>query len=326
MEDAPLFLTRRDFVGAAGVFGLAANGNLPLRPVISGGAAAPNKADTMIERAFLRLNEGLIHYRSAGTFAGSQTTGPLPLYMAHAGPGSSLGMEGLMSRLAPTRFCIAPDMLGNGDSAAPATDSTTMEYYAGCAVRMLDALKIERVDFYGSHTGAQIAIELAVKWPDRVGRLVLDGMPLFANDLKRDLLANYAPAVQPDEFGGHLLWAWNFVRDQFLFWPHYAHDVQHRLPNGLLSPRQLHLGVVDVLKALDTYRIAYQAAFAQDVRGLVPRIRAPVLFTATERDPLHTYLEEVAALLPGAKKLLFPREAVTVDRAAAIQDFLDARG
>ncbi len=231
-----------------------------------------------------------------------------------------------MSRLAPTRFCIAPDMLGNGDSAAPATDSTTMEYYAGCAVRMLDALKIERVDFYGSHTGAQIAIELAVKWPDRVGRLVLDGMPLFANDLKRDLLANYAPAVQPDEFGGHLLWAWNFVRDQFLFWPHYAHDVQHRLPNGLLSPRQLHLGVVDVLKALDTYRIAYQAAFAQDVRGLVPRIRAPVLFTATERDPLHTYLEEVAALLPGAKKLLFPREAVTVDRAAAIQDFLDARG
>jgi pimeloyl-ACP methyl ester carboxylesterase len=137
-------------------------------------------------------------------------------------------------------------------------------------------------------------------------------------------LAKYAPAVRPDDFGGHLLWAWNFVRDQFLFWPHYAHDVQHRLPNGLLPARELHLGVVDVLKALDTYRIAYQAAFAQDVRSLVPRIRAPVLFTATERDPLHTYLDEVAGLLPGAKKLLFARAAGLADRAAAIQDFLDA--
>ena len=199
-----------------------------------------------------------------------------------------------------------------------------MEYYAGCAMRLLDALQIDRVDFYGSHTGAQIAIELAVKWPDRVGRLVLDGLPLFTEDFKRDLLANYAPAVQPDEFGGHLLWAWNFVRDQFLFWPHYAHDVQHRLPNGLLPARELHRGVVDVLKALDTYRIAYQAAFAQDVRSLVPRIRAPVLFTATERDPLHIYLDEVAALRPGAAKLRFPREAGMADRAAAIQNFLDA--
>jgi pimeloyl-ACP methyl ester carboxylesterase len=100
--------------------------------------------------------------------------------------------------------------------------------------------------------------------------------------------------------------------------------VQHRLPNGLLPARELHLGVVDVLKALGTYRIAYQAAFAQDVRSLVPRIRAPVLFTATERDPLHTYLDEVAALLPGAKKMLFARESGMADRAAAIEDFLDS--
>jgi pimeloyl-ACP methyl ester carboxylesterase len=321
MDDAPLFLTRRDFVGATGVLGLAGNGNLPARPGVARGSGATDGAATMIERSFLRLSEGLIHYRSAGTRSAGKK---LPLYMAHAGPGSSLGMEGLMSRLSPTRFCLAPDMLGNGDSAPPATDSTTMEYYAGCAIRMLDALKIERVDFYGSHTGAQIAIELAVKWPDRVGRLVLDGLPLFADDFKHDLLANYAPAVQPDEFGGHLLWAWNFVRDQFLFWPHYAHDVQHRLPNGLLPARELHLGVVDVLKALDTYRIAYQAAFAQDVRSLVPRIRAPVLFTATERDPLHTYLDEVAALLPGAGKRLFARQAGMTDRAAAIEDFLDS--
>ena len=120
------------------------------------------------------------------------------------------------------------------------------------------------------------------------------------------------------------MWAWNFVRDQFLYWPHYAHDAQNRLANGLLPPKDLHLGVVDVLKALDTYRIAYQAAFAQDVRSLLPRIRSPVLLTATERDPLHIYLDEVARLLPGAGKILFGRQAGAADRVAAIREFLDA--
>lgn len=316
--DARVLLTRRDFVGA-GALGLTAS-STPAPQADAREASMAVQARDMIDRAFLRVREGLVHYRHCGR----RDAGATPLYMAHAGPGSSLGMESLMTRLAPTRWCIAPDMLGNGDSAAPAADATTMHYYADCAIRLLDLLGIDRVDFYGSHTGAQIAIEIAVKWPDRIGRLFLDGLPLFAEDFKRDLLANYAPEVRPDEFGGHLAWAWNFVRDQFLFWPHYAHDVRHRLPNGLLPARELHLGVVDVLKALDTYQIAYRAAFSQDVRGLVPRIRAPVLFSATERDPLHMYLDDVAALLPGARKVLFSRDSGAAERAAAIQEFLDA--
>jgi pimeloyl-ACP methyl ester carboxylesterase len=250
----------------------------------------------LIDRGFLRVSEGLIHYRSAGA---RRAGGPLPLYLAHAGPGSSAGMVGLMTEFAPTRFAVAPDMLGNGDSARPARDDTNMLYYAETVIRTLDLLKIERIDFYGSHTGAQIGCEVAVKWPDRVRRLVLDGLPLFPDDFKQQLLARYAPKVEPDEFGGHLAWAWNFVRD-------------------------LHLGVLDVLKALDTYRIAYQAAFAQDVRRLLPLIKAPVLLTATERDPLHIYLDDVAALLPGAQKILFPRGISSADRVAPIKAFLDA--
>jgi hypothetical protein len=153
--------------------------------------------------------------------------------------------------------------------------------------------------------------------------LVLEGLPLFPDGFKEQLLARYAPAVAPDDFGGHLAWAWNFVRDQFLYWPHYAHDAQNRLANGLLPPQDLHLGVVDVLKALDTYHIAYRAAFAQDVRGLLAGIHAPVLLTATERDPLHIYLDDVARLLPGARKVLFARGADLAERVAAMRNFLD---
>jgi pimeloyl-ACP methyl ester carboxylesterase len=329
-DDVPS-LTRRDFVGAARALGLITAGvasqqaaakvappnESPVQPRPEGVA----KANKAIDRGFLRVGEGLIHYRSAGE---RRDGGPLPVYAAHPGPGSSLGMVGLLLELAPTRFAFAPDMLGNGDSAPPASETTDMTYYADCAIRTLDLLKIERCDFYGSHTGAQIGCELAARWPDRVRRLVLDGLPLYPDDFKLQLLANYAPRVEPDDYGGHLAWAWNFVRDQFLYWPHYAHDGQNRLANSLLPPRDLHFGVVDVLKALDTYRIAYQAAFAQDVRALLPRIKAPVLLTSTERDPLHIYLDDVAALLPGAQKILFARGVSPAGRMAPIRAFLDA--
>jgi pimeloyl-ACP methyl ester carboxylesterase len=336
MADDILSLSRRDFVGTASALGLIVAGATS-RP--GAAQAAPpdenpaqsqppksqsqgvSKVDKVIDRGFLRVSEGLIHYRSAGE---RRDGGPLPLYVAHPGPGSSLGMVGLLLEFAPSRFAVAPDMLGNGDSAPPASDKTDMTYYADCAIRTLDLLKIEKCDFYGSHTGAQIGCEVAARWPDRVRRLVLDGLPLFPDDFKQQLLANYAPKVEPDEYGGHLAWAWNFVRDQFLYWPHYAHDGQNRLANSLLPPKDLHSGVVDVLKALDTYRIAYQAAFAQDVRALLPRIKAPVLLTSTERDPLHIYLDDVAALLPGAHKILFARGVSPADRVAPIRTFLDA--
>jgi pimeloyl-ACP methyl ester carboxylesterase len=327
MAEYSLGLTRRRFVGGSGALGLvpvvsttgavakaAVDEAAPIAPPVK-----PAPQPDMIDRAFVRLKEGLVHYR----YAGSRQSSKLPLYLAHAGPGSSLGMAELIREFAPTRFAIAPDMLGNGDSAPPASENTNMPYYAECAVRLLDSQKIEKVDFLGSHTGAQIGIEVAARWPDRVRRLVLDGLPLFPEDFKKDLLANYAPKVEPDEYGGHLMWAWNFVRDQFLYWPHYNHDAAHRLANGILPPRAMHGGVVDVLKCLDTYRIAYQAAFAQDVRSILPQVKAPVLFMATERDPLHFYLDDVAALMPGAKKMLFVRGSPPEDRFKAIREFLD---
>jgi pimeloyl-ACP methyl ester carboxylesterase len=325
MIDDKIALSRRSFVGGSGALGLlpakaVAQQSAPPTPV-SEGNAPPIRPDQSVDRGFLRVSEGLIHYRFGGV---QENSVHLPLYMAHAGPGSSLSMVGLIKQFSDSRLTVAPDMLGNGDSAPPASENTNMLYYAECVVRILDLLKIDRIDFYGSHTGAQIGCELAVKWPDRVRRLVFDGLPLFPEDFKQLLLANYAPKVEPDEFGGHLLWTWNFVRDQSLYWPHFLHDADHRLANGLASPRDMHLGVIDVLKALDTYRIAYQAAFAQNVADLLPRIKSPVLLMAIERDPLHFYLDDVARLLPRAQKILFKRASNPNDRIAAIRSFLDS--
>jgi pimeloyl-ACP methyl ester carboxylesterase len=273
-----------------------------------------------IDRSFLRLAEGLVHYRSVGR---PQASDGVPIYLAHAGPGSSRAFEGLLPQLCTRRFVFAPDMLGNGDSAAPASDSVDIDYYVDCAVRIMDSLGIAVVDFYGSHTGAQIGCQLAVTHPDRVRRLVLDGIPMFPDALRQRLLAQYAPAMAPDAYGTHLPWAWNFVRDQSLYWPYFDRQPAARLGNDVLPTEQLQLAVTDVLKALGTYHIAYRAAFAQDLRPLLPELRCPVLLMASERDPLHVYLDEAAALVPHAIKRLWSRAAPPQERIAALCEFLD---
>ena len=42
--------------------------------------------------------------------------------------------------------------------------------------RLIDGLEVPRVDIYGSHTGDRIASEFATAFPDRVRRVVLDGI------------------------------------------------------------------------------------------------------------------------------------------------------
>ncbi len=278
-------------------------------------------ANGAIDRAFLRLSEGLVHYRFVRPLAASKLT---PLYFAHAGPGSSRAFEPLLPVFGGERFTFAPDMLGNGDSAPPAAGTLDISYYVDCAVRVMDALKLQRVDFYGSHTGAQIGVQLAVSHPQRVRRLVLDGLPMFPDDFRRRLLQHYAPAVKPDDFGGHLAWAWNFVRDQSLYWPYFDRQAANRLANDVAPADLLHPAVTDVLKALSTYHIAYRAAFAQDLRPLLPQLRCPTLVMASERDPLSIYLDEAAALVPHANKMRWPRSATLAERIAAVVAFLQA--
>jgi len=273
----------------------------------------------LIDRSFARLAEGLIHYRHAGLGAHIAT----PLYMAHAGPGSSRGLEPLMALLAAGRPVIAPDMPGNGDSAAPLTTPTDIAYYADAALRLLDTLRIEKADFYGSHTGAFIGAELALTHPDRVGKLILDGVMLLSDEERPIMLEKYAPAVAPDLHGGHLVWAHSFMRDMMLFYPYFERDAQHRLPNGVPPADMLHAGVVDVLKALGTYHHAYRAAFSWDAAARLPQLRCPVLLTSTMRDPLYTDLEKAALLVPHARSQLLGLDSGWDERAQMIADFLD---
>jgi len=282
-------------------------------------------ADIEIDRAFLRIREGLVHYRHAGAENVGKANAPLPLYMVHAGPGSSAGLAPLIGELAKTRRVIAPDTLGNGDSAAPGIKDPDLSYYADSVVRILDALKIEKVDYFGTHTGAHIGVELLLTRPDRVRKAIFDGVGMFPDDMKAQMLANYAPEVHPDDFGRQFMWAWQFVRDQAIHFPYFLRDPAHRLSKTSVgSAEGLHRSVVEVLKALTTYHNGYRAVFKHDTRGRLKLLKGtPLLFTGAEPDPLTAYIDEASSLVPGSKRLLVAMGQSLGARADALRGFLD---
>lgn len=67
---------------------------------------------------------------------------------------------------------IAPDLPGFGDSAKPIR-SYDAAFYASWLIDFLDALGIEKAHLIGNSMGGRIAIETALRVPDRVDRVAL---------------------------------------------------------------------------------------------------------------------------------------------------------
>jgi pimeloyl-ACP methyl ester carboxylesterase len=244
-------------------------------------------------RAFADLPDRQVHFRHAGA-AG------VPLLMLHAAPGSSRTLDRLGDSLAATRRVLATDRPGSGDSPALPLAAPEIADFARAEFAFLDSLGLNRVDIYGAHTGACVAIEMAIQAPTRARRLVLDGVGLFSDAEVAAYLHAYAPAMQPDLAGTHLAWAFQFCRDQMLFFPWFDRRRETARGLGLLSAQALHASVLDVLKSLETYHLGYHASFRYPSRARLPLLSQPVLAIAASDDPLHAHLQEALRLIPNA--------------------------
>ena len=105
-----------------------------------------------------------IAYRMAGE-------GPT-LLLVHGLAGSSRTWRSVMPSLAKECRVIAPDLLGHGESATPATDYS-LGGFAAMLRDLLAALEIDRVTVVGQSLGGGIAMQLAYQHPELAERLVL---------------------------------------------------------------------------------------------------------------------------------------------------------
>jgi pimeloyl-ACP methyl ester carboxylesterase len=276
-------------------------------------AAVEPLVGPFVDREFVRLAEGLMHYRVVGE-------GP-PLVMLHASPSSSATLEalGVAVAAAAGRRVFMPDTPGNGLSVPLLQDAPELADYAEMMARFCAALGLGVVDVYGTHTGAHIGIEWALMAGGAVRQLVLDGVAVMDAAARADYLAHYAPPRAPDAHGTQFPWAFNMIRDQMIFWPHYRQDAAHLRAGGQFDPALLHGLTMDLLMALPSYHHAYRAVFGHDVLARLGMVAQPLLFLRHAEAPLEAGAEAALAQLPAA------RVAQTDDlaaRVAAIANFL----
>jgi pimeloyl-ACP methyl ester carboxylesterase len=256
--------------------------------VYAGVTTSGRKAMATIQRYYTTANDRRIHYRRGGD-------GP-PLVMMHASSGSSLSLQGLAGRLAERYSVIAIDTPGYGESAPLELEVPETADFADALSLTLDALNVPRASLYGSHTGANIAMEFAIRHPHRVHRLVLNGLGAYTPEEQQWLLDNYIPFFIPASDGSHLVQAWTMRRDMSLFRPWFNRTQQGRLSRDMPSPDQIHDSVVDLLRGGNNYRKGYRAAFCYDGVGSLQKLTVPTALLTRENDPLNRYLEQAGGL------------------------------
>jgi pimeloyl-ACP methyl ester carboxylesterase len=251
------------------------------------------------DRRFARTAAGLVHLRTLAVASGAADSPPL--WMMHACPASSASLQPLMRALEPlARPLCAADLAGYGDSDPLPLAEPEVTDFAGQMLASWDALGIASADVYGFHTGAHVAIEMALLAPKRVTRLVLDGLLVLHDTERGEYLERYAPPMTPDEHGTQVFRALNFIRDQAWFFPHFRRDAAHNLRGPAMPAPVLHALTVDLLKATESYHLGYRAVFRHKVLERAARLGQPVLLLADSNDPTRRGLSAVAARLPTA--------------------------
>lgn len=103
------------------------------------------------------------------------------LFLHGSGPGATglSNWERIIDDLGDRFHCLAPDMIGFGDSAHPLDAPRGMgpfnELRARAIVALLDELGLEKAHLVGNSMGGQLALILMLDHPDRVGKVVLMG-------------------------------------------------------------------------------------------------------------------------------------------------------
>lgn len=286
----------------------------------------PSPRTGAVTRRYVDTSQGQVHvFQTAGDDGARRP----PLLLIHQSPGTAAAVEPLLRALAPERVVLAPDHLGNGDSDPPPTTSTDIARYADVLDEVLGGLGHEQVDVWGSHTGSLIGMELAIRHPRRVRRLVLDGITLFDRAETDDILAHYFVSTEPDPYGLHLLRTWNVRLDMYLFWPWYRHTAEAANDHPMPPAERIHAWVLDMLVTGPTWHVAYRAAFSYPTAERVPLLATPTLLVAGPTDPLRRFNADAAALQPALATATTAGTATPealAATAATIRTFLDQGG
>ncbi|MDJ0733929.1 MAG: alpha/beta hydrolase [Nostocaceae cyanobacterium] len=111
-----------------------------------------------------KLSVGLIFWREVG--------GGIPVVFLHGPWHDSSQWVSIMELLSEDFHCLAPDLLGFGESDFPNVHHS-IDLHVECLAELLASLKLEKVHLVGHSLGGWIAASYALKYPEKIYNLVL---------------------------------------------------------------------------------------------------------------------------------------------------------
>lgn len=124
----------------------------------------------IIEGKYCEIDDGLkLHFHDVGT-------GPAVVFLHGSGPGASGYSNFKLNFPAISRAgyrTIVPDLIGYGHSSKPADREYHLDFFVDCIVSLLDRIGVDTCCLVGNSLGGAIAIRLALRFSERVNKLVL---------------------------------------------------------------------------------------------------------------------------------------------------------
>jgi pimeloyl-ACP methyl ester carboxylesterase len=216
--------------------------------------------------------------------------------LLHQNPSSSVEYESFAAEMARDRRVIAFDTPGFGMSDRPA-ERPGLEGYAAAFAEGIDALDLAargKVDVFGFHTGTYLAVELALLRPDRVGRLILSGIPFRPPDQRAERLA---AALAPFTFNDDGTQVFDHLRKMWAF------TVQERDQATPLD-RAVQL-FLERIRPMPFQSWPYVGVWSYEAEARLPQVAAPVLILQPH-EPLLEHSRAAAGLFRSVTWVEFP--------------------
>lgn len=264
-------------------------------------------------RGYVDTDTGQVHFRRV------DGTG-MPVVLLHFTPWSSAQFEWVLEAAAARRqAAVAFDFIGYGRSD-PLPTNWSLADYANNIIAACDRLNITRACIVGGHFAAAVAVEMALCFPARVARLVLDGCPVWSADERARITAAAVPeAPAAAEDGGHVSWAWQRVLWLRRIWT-------PGLAVNAATANYWHAALVDAMATRFDLRPS-QAFATHDLAARLSQVTCPTLLLTAEQEPLAQCLPLARQILPSAQCHRFaglhPLLDIAGDRARRAADYWD---
>jgi pimeloyl-ACP methyl ester carboxylesterase len=141
------------------------------------------------EECYLNRPDGKIYYVKTGNGE--------PVVLLHSAGYSAESWANVVPALSSRFTCYVVDLPGYDHSDVP-TYKYTIEDFAQAISEVMAHAGIDRASFVGDHTGAMIAVHMAVNHPRLVDKIVCDGLPYWNKERGRIVFERFMMRTYTD--------------------------------------------------------------------------------------------------------------------------------